>query len=394
MQATQRKQDLQQDFFARYGQNPVLWAQAPGRVDLMGSHTDYNLGYVLTMAIDRNVWMAVRPREDQVIRICSRQVEGCGEFSIPEIAYSEQHPWSNYIGGVAAVFQEAGYPIRGFDGMIDSTIPIGSGLSSSAALEVSTAVVLEQLGDLDIDPVELALLCQQAENDFVGLNVGILDQYTSILGEAGKVLLLDCRDNSSVNKTLAEGIQVVVCDTRAERELTGSEYAERRRQCEKGVEILRKYDPTISSLRDATIDLLSAHQADMPRTVFQRSKFIVEENRRVLRISEALKSGYRSRIADLTAESFQGAKDLYEIVSPEMVFMMQAMTQAPGLIGARQAGAGFGGCMVAVVEAGSTGAFREATAARYQRLSGIDPEIYPVQASAGAGVFGGEAAHE
>lgn len=390
MQATQRRMNLQQDFYAYYGEEPVLWAQAPGRVDLMGSHTDYNLGYVLTLAIDRNVWMAVRPREDQVIQICSRQVEGCGEFSLADITYQKQFLWTNYIGGVAAMFQDAGYPVRGFEGMIDSTIPIGSGLSSSAALEVSTAVVLDHLGNLKIDPVEMAVLCQRAENEFVGLNVGILDQYTSLMGEAGKVLLLDCRDNSSVNKSLAEGIQVVVCDTRAERELTESEYAERRHQCEAGVDILQKYDPAISSLRDVTKNLLNEHQAEMSPTVFKRCKFIVEENSRVIKISEAFKSGNRIRIAQLTADSFQGARDLYEIVSPEMEFMMQAMTQAPGIIGARQAGAGFGGCMVAVVEAGSTEAFRKSTAETYHRLSGIDPEIYPVQVSHGAGIFSGE----
>ena len=390
----QRRKDIKQDFRARFGEDPVLWAQAPGRVDLMGSHTDYNLGFVLTLAIDRNVWLAVQPREDQKIQICSRQVEGCGVFSLDYISYHQELPWTNYIGGVAAMFMNAGYPVSGFNGLIDSTIPIGSGLSSSAALEVSTAVVLNHLDNLEIDPVEMALLCQQAENEFVGLNVGILDQYTSLMGEAGKVLLLDCRDNSSINKSLAEGIQIVICDTRAERELTGSEYAERRHQCEEGVEILRQEDPTIRSLRDATIDLLRIMQAEMPPTVFQRCKFIVEENRRVLKISEAIKAGNRNRIAKLTSDSFHGARDLYEIISPEMEYMMQAMIQAPGVIGARQAGAGFGGCMVAVVESESAEAFQKSAAQHYKKLSGIQPEIYPVQASPGAGILEGRDADD
>ena len=272
----QRREILYQDFVRHYGHPPTIWAQAPGRVDLMGSHTDYNLGFVLTQAIDRNVWMAVRPRKDGVIRICSQNVDGCGEFDLEQIRYNHEMPWTNYIGGVGAVFQEAGYEVRGFDGLINSTIPIGSGLSSSAALEVSTAVVLNHLGKLEIDLVEMAVLAQRAENDFVGLNVGILDQYTSLMGETGCVLLLDCRDNTSMTKPIAEGIQVVVCDTRAERSLTGSEYADRRRQCEEGVRILQKTDPDIQALRDASLDRLGDHNEQMSPTVYNRRLFIQE----------------------------------------------------------------------------------------------------------------------
>jgi galactokinase len=387
MDHSQRKAKIRQDFTARYGHSPTLWAQAPGRVDLMGSHTDYNLGFVLTQAIDRNVWIAARPRADRKIRICSMNVDGCGVFDLDNVQYNETFPWTNYIGGVAAVFQEEGYELGGFDGLIDSSIPIGSGLSSSAALEVSAAVILDTLGDLKMDPVEMALLCQRAENQFVGLNCGILDQYTSTMGVKDTVLLLDCRDITSVNKPLADGVQVVVCDTRAERELTGSEYEERQRQCQEGVDVLNQHHPEVASLRDADLDMLQAHRAEMPPVVYNRCQFVIEENQRVLDIAEAFQQGNREQIADLSRASFTGARDLYEISSQKMNSMMDAMINAPGVIGARQAGAGFGGCMVAFVDEGSTESFSDYVYHTYLQNTGIAPDIYPVQSVQGAGLL-------
>ncbi|NIV32065.1 MAG: galactokinase, partial [Anaerolineae bacterium] len=222
-----RKSLIETRFRERFGGEPTVWSRAPGRVDLMGSHTDYNLGYVLTQAIDRDTWIAARPRGDGQVAIESLNLEGRGEFPLDGIEYDTAVPWTNYVRGVASVLGDEGYGLRGFDGLVHSTIPFGSGLSSSAALEVATAVLFDALGDLDIDPVQMALLCQRAENEFVGMNCGILDQYSSTMGKAGSVLLLDCRDLSSRTKPVAEGIQVVICDTRASRELTGSEYAER-----------------------------------------------------------------------------------------------------------------------------------------------------------------------
>jgi galactokinase len=383
--AQARKASITAHFVERFGGQPSLWSRAPGRVDLMGSHTDYNLGYVLTQAIDRDTWIAARPQHDGHVRIESLNVAGRGVFPLDRIEYDEAVPWTNYVRGVASVLQQEGYPLEGFDGLIHSTIPFGSGLSSSAALEVATAVMFCLRGDLTLDPVRMALLCQRAENEFVGMNCGILDQYSSTMGEAGSALLLDCRDLTSEARPVAPGIQVVICDTRAPRALTGSEYAERRAQCEEGARILAGFYPGVRALRDVTMDQLERHAADLSPVVTRRCRFVLEENQRVLDMADALGRGDREAIGALSAQSYAGARDLYEVSCREMEMMMAAMGSGPGVIGARQAGAGFGGCMVAFVEEEEVDGFAQHVAVRYRDLSGIEPQVYPVAAVSGAG---------
>jgi len=387
MDAQERSALLARKFAAIFDRPPTVWVQAPGRVDLMGSHTDYNMGFVLTQTIDRNTWIAARPRDDEKVMVCSLNVDGCGRFDLDQIEYDTAVPWSNYVRGVAAVLQEAGYTLRGFDGLVHSTVPLSSGLSSSAALEVATAVLFDALGELQLDPLQVALLCQRAENEFVGLNCGILDQYTSVMGQAGQALLLDCRAISSRTVPVASTIQVVICDTRAKRELTGSEYAQRRAQCEAGARILAQFDPEIHALRDVSLEQLAQHEVHLPPVVARRCRFVIEENRRVFDMADALAEGNLAQVDALTAASYVGARDLYEISSPEMERMMEAMRSGPGVIGARQAGAGFGGCMVAFVRAGRVSRFMQHVRDRYRADAGIEPDVYPVTAAPGAGRF-------
>lgn len=377
-----RRRQISQEFQRRFGGEPTLWCRAPGRVDLMGSHTDYNLGYVLTLPIGRDTWMAVRPRADRTVRLYSLKLDAESSFNLDDIVADPQQRWNNYVRGVARMLQADGFKLTGFEGVIHSTVPISSGLSSSAALECVTATVFEALGGWKLEPVKKALLCQRAENQFVGVNCGVLDQYTSCAGQANCALLLDCRDLSSRPVKLAAGIQVVICDLKSKRELAGSEYGQRRADCEEGARRLG-----VKTLRDISPEQLCRRGGELPGQVAMRCRFIVEENERVLNFATALQNFDRGAIRQLTAESFQGACDLYEIGVPPMLAMMQAMRAAPGVLGARQAGAGFGGCMVAFVEQTQVEAFAAAVRAHYFAGTGLEPEIYPVAAAAGAGTI-------
>ncbi len=385
MQPETRHAWQQQQFVARYGRPPSMWARAPGRVDLMGSHTDYNLGYVMTMTVDRDIWIAAAPRTDGCVRIASLNLPGESVFALDDIQHDSAWQWANYVRGVAAQLSAAGAPLQGFDGLIHSTVPTGSGLSSSAALELAVANIFQLLGNFTLDKVEAALLCQRAENQFVGVNCGILDQYSSSLGQAGSALLLDCRDLSTRVTNLAGNLSVVICDTRAERNLAGTEYAERRAQCEQGVKLLLQVYPQIQSLRDVTPAAFAAQEDRLPAVVARRCRFILEENQRVLDLEIALADGQVDVLQRLFAASYQGARDLYEIGAPALQAMYDAAWQAPGVIALRQAGAGFGGCLVALVAPAHVQPFIDAAHQLYQRTTAIEPHLFAVLPTPGAG---------
>ncbi len=322
-----------------------------------------------------------------MVRIRSLNVAGESAFSLDDVTRDEQVPWSNYVRGVALMLQRAGHRLQGFDGLVHSDVPFGSGLSSSAALEMATAVLFQQISDFELDPVEMALIGQKAENEFVGVSTGILDQYSSAMGKQGCALLLDCRHLTSENARIHPDLRVVICDTRAERSLVGSEYDDRRRECEEGVRILQQHDPSIQALRDVNPTQFAALAAYLPRIVANRCRFVVEENQRVLDLAPALTTGDHDVLAELFTESYIGARDLYEIGAPSMEAMIEAMRSGPGVVAARQTGAGFGGCMVALVQNGFVSEFSASVAGDYQAATGIQPQIFEIAASPGAGLL-------
>lgn len=380
----ERRRTIKEAFQKLYGKQPSIWARAPGRVDLMGSHTDYNMGYVMTMTIDRDTWIAAAPREDNQVAIHSCNISGGALFSLADIQRDQVTPWTNYVRGVAAVMQASGCKMRGFDGLVHSTIPFGSGLSSSAAIEMATALLFKTFSGLELEPVGMALIGQRAENEFVGVSTGILDQYSSVMGQDGCAILLDCRHLTNEVARIHPALKVVICNTRAERNLTGTEYDERRMQCEEGVRLLQQFYPDITALRDVSPAMFAERQQALPELIARRCRFIIEENQRVLDLAQTLPEGHADRLHALFADSYSGARDLYEIGAPAMDAMMHVMSTAPGVVAARQAGAGFGGSMVALVKDGALDSFTAYVCETYFQDTAIQPEVYAVQATPGA----------
>ncbi len=381
----QRLQSLIEAHEREFPTSPSVGVRSPGRVDLMGSHTDYNEGFVLTLTIDRDTWIVASPSNEDTITLRSLNLDSTCSFALGDTEVLDG--WGRYVQAVAMTLSGAGYPIRGFHGVVHSTIPISSGLSSSAALEAAVATLFEQLGDFTLDKLEKASLCQQAENEIVGVNCGILDQYSSVFGEQGKAVVLDCRSLSHKATAIPSDLRPVICNTCAPRKLTGSEYGERREQCEKGAAYFNALDSNLKTLRDVSPGIFADHEANLPHLVAMRSKFIIQENARVAELAGALEENDRSRIRTIMAASFIGARDLFEIGVPAMQSMFDSMSSAPGCVGCRQAGAGFGGCMIALVESNKTSDFIDQVKDTYERETGIHADVYPIRSSAGSGVL-------
>jgi len=379
---------LATSFKGYFGSEPGLLVRAPGRVNLIGEHTDYNDGFVFPIAIDRDITVAGRRRDDKLVRIYSLDFDAMVEFPLYDIQYDHQNKWSNYPRGVAYYLQEDEYDICGLDAMITGNIPQAAGLSSSAAIEVAMALTFEKISGLTIDPVEMALLCQKAENQFVGVNCGIMDQFISRMGRKDHALLLDCRSLEFELVPLHLGeIKIVICNTSVKRGLVDSEYNERRRECEHGVQILEKYLPGIKALRDVDIDDFRKYSGHLPETTEKRCIYVIKENARVLESVQALADRDLIKFGNLMNESHIGLRDEYKVSCPELDAMVEIAWSLDGVIGSRMTGAGFGGCTVTLVVEDALDELVEKINKEYSERTGLQPEIYVCNAEDGAGVI-------
>src|SRR5262245_2412368 len=323
--------------------------RAPGRVNLIGEHTDYNDGFVMPTAINFSTWVTLTPLEDKRLEIFSENFNEQITIDLNDSDIARREHWSDYVVGVAVILQKAGYSVRGAHLNIRGEVPIGSGLSSSAAVEVATACALVANSDLRIERSELAKLCRRAENEFVGARVGIMDQFVSLLGKANKALLLDCRSLDYKLLPLTNDSHVVVCNTMVKHKLASSEYNKRREQCEAGVKHLAQMLPNVSALRDVTLEQLEHYGQEMPEVIYRRCRHVVSENARVLEAGEALVSDNLNRFGQLMYESHRSLRDDYEVSCKELDLMVELASKLKGIYGARMTGGGFGGCTVNLV---------------------------------------------
>lgn len=359
--------------------------RAPGRVNIIGEHTDYNDGFVLPAAIDREILLAVRPHGGRQVTLHALDFTGSSTFSLDEIGYDAEHPWSNYLRGVCFVLEEAGYHLRGAEIIFGGDVPIGSGLSSSAALEVATATAFLMLAEYEVSGEQIARLCQRAENEFVGTRCGIMDQFISALGQAGHALLIDCRSLKYRTIPVPAGARLVISDTGVRRGLVSSEYNTRRGQCEEGVELLQPVLPEVIALRDVTPEQLEEHKSLLPDTVYRRCRHVVTEDARVMQAVSAMERGNLAQLGELLNASHESLRYNYEVSCKELDIMVELARQQPGVYGSRMTGAGFGGCTISLVANEHAAAFAAAVAPAYKAATGLDPQIYICTASAGAG---------
>ena len=369
-----------EEFERRYGSPPALVVRAPGRVNLIGEHTDYNDGFVLPMAIDRATWIALRPRADGRVVATSLDFEETRDFALDALQTGVAH-WSEYLKGVAWALIQAGHALRGWEGTLAGDVPIGAGLSSSAALELATARAFAAISGLAWEPTVMARLSQRAENEWVGVNCGIMDQLISAAGKAGHALLMDCRSLETQAVPMPAGATVVVLDTATRRGLVDSAYNERRAQCEAAAKFFG-----MKALRDVSVEQFEAKSGQLDVITRRRARHVVTENARTLQAAAAMRQGDAVTLGQLMNASHVSLRDDFEVSSAELNLMVECALKQAGCLGARMTGAGFGGCAVALVREADAHAFSTQVAADYRAATGLKPDIYVCAAADGAGI--------
>ncbi len=371
---------VRQEFEQRFGTPSAFVVRAPGRVNLIGEHTDYNDGFVLPLAIDRAVWIALRPRADRQVVAHSLDFTGSTVFSLDELRRGNDG-WAEYVKGVAWVLQEAGYSLHGWEGVIAGDVPVGAGLSSSAALELAVARAFAAVSELAWDAPTMARLGQRAENEWVGVRCGIMDQMISAAGRAGHALLIDCRSLDTEAVPFPSGTTVVVLDTATRRGLVDSAYNERRRQCESAARAFG-----VSALRDVSSARFEAEGGRLDEITHRRVRHVITEIERTLQAADAMRRGDAVEVGRLMNASHVSLRDDFAVSSQELNVMVECGRTHPACLGIRMTGAGFGGCAVALVQSKQAETFTSTVAASYQEATKIAPIVYVCAATDGAAV--------
>jgi galactokinase len=375
--------ELARHFEDLFGSPPRIF-RAPGRVNLLGEHTDYNEGFVMPCAIGFSTCVAISPRRDRKLIIRSEDFSEQFEFDLDELPSRGKGVWCDYVVGTAVMLQEIGHPSPGASLLVEGEVPIGAGLGSSAAIEVASALALMSVNGAHLPLPEVAKLCQRAENLFVGARVGIMDQFVSCLGKAGHALLLDCRSLEFKLLAIPDDLRLVICNTMVKHEHASGTYNRRREECDEGVKILTQWYPNIRALRDISIEQLEQHVAGIPQTIYKRCLHVVSENQRVLAGAKYMTDGDASRFGCLMRESHRSLRDLFEVSCRELDVMAEIAESLAGYCGGRMTGGGFGGCTVNLVKAADAQKFAEEISERYQSAIGIKPDVYACSAANGA----------
>jgi galactokinase len=366
-------------FTQRFGAPPSAIVRAPGRVNLIGEHTDYNDGFVLPMAIDRAIWIALSPRPDRLVRVYSLDFAATAEFNLDRL--EKQSGWIEYLKGVAWALQEAGHTLTGLEAVVAGDVPIGAGLSSSAAWELASARAFAVTSGFEWNATQMALLGQRAENKWVGMNCGIMDQMISAAGQANHALLIDCRSLATQSVPLPHGIAIVILDTTTRRGLVDSAYNERRSQCEAVAQFFG-----VKALRDVTLDQLNEKHDQLDRVAYRRARHVISEDDRTLQAVEAMQRGAAIELGQLMQLSHMSLRDDFEVSSRELNIMVECAEHQSGCYGARMTGAGFGGCAVALVRQDAAEVFSADVAGEYEEATGLKPILYICTATNGAEV--------
>jgi len=378
---------LAERFEQAYRAKPRIF-RAPGRVNLIGEHTDYNDGFVMPSAIGFYTWIAASPRADKILHVRSEEFHETVDLSIQDLAGPPRRHWSDFVRGVAAVLLGEGFKVTGTNLIIEGQVPMGAGLSSSASLEVATALALLGGSD-DADPLELAKLCQRAEHEFVGTRCGIMDQFIAVFGQVDHALMLDCRSLQAESLIIPHDAKLVICNSMVKHDLASGEYNRRRADCEAGVSILKKSLPGVTALRDVTAAQLDTHRKELPEVVYRRCRHVTTENQRVLDAAGALRSGNLTQFGRLMYDSHRSLREDYEVSCRELDLLVEIASECKGVYGSRMTGGGFGGCTITLVESKEATGFQEKLSKRYKEATSIRPAIYVCSAAQGAGEWTG-----